>query len=245
MFQTDLAIKIFLCFFIFSYHSYFNRAPSGFDVFDDLWKDFALAYEQHTGQEKSAQGPIKIACLPLNHYKPEEISFDVDDEKITLCGQHRSESEDGYETSEFKKIIKLPEGVDPTTVTSRVIQDGGALLFLGSMRVEEKAKEDNGKFAVKVDLSGFRPDEIKVQLRGNELTITGEHSSDEGGYHLSRDYSRRILLPNDSDLSSVRSRLSKEGVLSIEASLDPALVPRERSLEVTMEVDEPSKDEGN
>ena len=181
--------------------------------------------------------------MPLKQYKPEEISVDVDSEKITLHGQHRSESEDGFENSEFKKTIKLPEGVDPTTVTSRAIQDGGALLLEGTKRAEEIAKEDDGKFAVKLDLSGFKPEEIKVQLRGKELTVAGKHRSEEGGFHLSRDYSRRVLLPDDADLSSVTSHLSKEGLLTIEASRDPALLSPDRSVDVTMEVDEPQPED--
>ena len=169
--------------------------------------------------------------------------MDVDSEKITLHGQHRSESEDGFENSEFKKVIKLPEGVDPTTVTSRAIQDGGVLLLEGIKRVEEKAKADDGKFTVKLDLHGFNPQDIKVKLRGRDLTITGKNKSEESGLYLSRDYSRRILLPNDADLGSVTSRLSKEGLLTIEASRDPTLLPSDRSVDITMEVDEPQPED--
>ena len=234
---------------IFRYSSYYNRVAPGFDFFHDLWREIALAAEQ-TGdgccqqrKDKSLLGPIKIARVPLKQYKPEEISVDVDSANITLHGQHRSEDDNGFENSEFKKVIKLPEGVDPSTVTSRAIQNGSALLIEGNKRVEEKAKEDDGKFAVKLDLSGFKQEEIKVQLRGQELTITGKHRSEDGGFHLSRDYSRRILLPDDADLSSVTSRLSKEGLLTIEAPRDPALLPCERSVDVTMEVDEPQPED--
>jgi len=231
--------------FPYCYSSYYNRTAPGFDFFHgDLWREIALAGEQ-TGdtccqrKDKSPLDPIKIARVPLKQYKPEEISVDVDSENITLHGQHQSEDENGFENSEFKKVIKLPEGVDPSTVTSRAIQNGGTLLIEGNKRFEEKAKEDDGKFAVKLDLSGFKPEEVNVQLRGQELTITGKHRSEEGGFHLSRDYSRRILLPDDADVSSVTSRLSKEGLLTIEAPRDPALLPRERNLEVTREVDGP------
>ena len=179
----------------------------------------------------------------MHQFKPDEVSLDVDSEKITLHGQHRSDSEDGFENSEFKKVIKLPEGVDPATVTSRAIQGGGVLLLEGIKRVEEKAKVDDGKFTVKLDLHGFNSQDIKVQLRGRELTITGKSKSEESGLYLSRDYSRRILLPNDANLGSVTSRLSKEGLLTIEASRDPALLPSDRSVEITMEVDEPQPEE--
>ena len=128
-------------------------------------------------------------------------------------------------------------------MTSRAIQDGKLLLLLRNRRVEEKADEKDGKFAVKVDFRGFKPEEITVQLRGNEMTITGEHKSDEGGSQLSSDYSRRFILPGDVDLSSVTSHLSKEGMLTIEMSVNPALLPRESNLEIAMEVVQQPKEE--
>ena len=70
------------------------------------------------GRKQSSQGRFKIATIPLNQYKPEEISLDVDPEKITLPCLHRSENENGFENSEVKEVIKMPEGIDPTSVTS-------------------------------------------------------------------------------------------------------------------------------
>ena len=97
-----------------------------------------------------------------------------------------------------------------------------------------------------MNLSGYKPDEIKVQLRGQELTFTGKQRSEEDGLQWSRDYHRRILLPDDADLSSGTSRLSKEGLLTIEAPRDPALLPSKRSFDVTMEeVESRIKDEAN
>ena len=82
--------------------------------------------------------------------------------------------------SSAKKIIKPPDGVDPTTVKSRVIKNlksGSVLLLEGNRRAEEKAKQDDGKFQVKLDLRGFKAEDIKVQLPGHELTVTGKHHS--------------------------------------------------------------------
>ena len=99
----------------------------------------------------------------------------MDGGNIILHGQHRSEGEDGFENNDFKKTIKLPDGVDPTTVKSRVIKNlksGSFLVLEGDRRFEEKAKQDDGKFVVKLDLRGFKPEDIKVQLRGHELAVT-------------------------------------------------------------------------
>ncbi|XP_068684077.1 uncharacterized protein [Montipora foliosa] len=228
--------------------SYTQTVPI-FRFFDDLWKEIALAYEQEDrgsrcGQTQSAQGPITIATVPLNQYKPEDISLDVDNEKITLHGQHRSEDENGFENSEFKKVFKIPEGVDPTSVTSKASHDGRALVLEGIKRVEETKKDEDRKFSVKLNLSGFEPEEIKVQLRGQELTVTGkQRTPEESGLQWSRDYRRQILLPDDADLGSLTSRLSKEGVLTIEAPRDPALLPNERSVDVTIEEGETQSEE--
>ena len=240
-----VSIRInFLSSFCFSYY---NRVPRGYDFFHDLWREIALAYEQEAGnsccrksQETTHKGAVKIASVPLSHYKPEDISLEVDSEKVTLHGQHRSETEDGFDTSEFKRVFKLPQDVDPTTVTSHATQDGGALVIEGTKRVEEKT--DDSKFETKLDFSGFKPEEIKIQLRGNELSISGKHISEDDGLYRSRDYSRRILLPDDVVLSSVTSRLSKEGLLTIEAPRDPALLPSERTVDVTMETEQPEEE---
>ena len=129
---------------------------------------------------------------------------------------------------------------------SRVIKPlnkGNVLVLEGDRRVEEKAKQDDGKFVVKLDLRGFKQEDIKVQLRGRELAITGKRKLEDQGFYFSRDYSHRVLLPDDADLGSVTSRLSKEGLLIIEASRDPALLPKEINLDVSMEDDEQSPEE--
>ena len=162
--------------------------------------------------------------------------------EVILHGQRRSEGGGGFENNEFKKIIKLPDGVDPSTVKSRVIKNlksGSVLLLEGNTRVEWKTKQDDGKFQGKLDLRGFKAEDIKVQLRGHELTVTGKHKSEDQGFYFSGDHSHRVLLPDDADLGSVTSSLSKNGLLIIEASRDPVL----RNVEVFMEVDEPQPEE--
>ena len=130
---------------------------------NDIWRDVALPYDeqardtsfQRSQNKLAVQAPIKIASLPLKQYKAEDISLDVDGENIILHGQHRSEGEDGFENNEFKKIIKLPDGIDPTTVKSRVMKNlkrGSVLVLEGDRILEEKAKQDDGRFVVKLDL---------------------------------------------------------------------------------------------
>ena len=220
-------------------YSYNNREPGWFDFFHELWRQMALAYQQEVGywvHELSNKGTVKIASVLLRHFKLENIALEVDSDKVTLHGKHHSEKEDGFNTCEFKRVSPLPQNVDPTTVTSRITQDGGVLVIEGLKRVEEK--EDDGKFETKLDVSGFKPEEIKIQLHGKELIVCGKRTLEDGGANRSRGFSHRVLLPEDVVVSSVRSRLSKEGLLMVEASRDPALLPRERAVDVLLETNE-------
>ena len=180
--------------------------------------------------EKPHQGTIKIACLLLGNYQPEEISLEVDSEKIILSGQHQCEQENGFDKSEFMRVYKLPPGVDPITVTSRINQDGRVLVIEGTRQAEDKPND--GKFEAKLDFRGFKPEEIKMQLRGNMLTVTGIQKSER--LQSCNTYSRCVVLPDDVDHESVTSSLSKEGLLTIKASRDPAMLSRNSSDDITI-----------
>ena len=147
-------------------------------LFHDLWNEIARPNKLEAGN--SCQGPTKIASVSLIHYKPEEISLEVDNEKVILHGQHQIEREDGFEKSEFKRVFKLSQGVDPKTVKSRPSQDGQALVIEATKPVEEEAKD--GKFRTKLNFSAFKPEKIKIQLGGNELNITGKQISERDDF---------------------------------------------------------------
>ncbi|CCD70650.1 Heat shock protein Hsp-16.41 [Caenorhabditis elegans] len=76
---------------------------------------------------------------------------------------------------------------------------------------------DESKFSVQLDVSHFKPENLKIKLDGRELKIEGiQETKSEHGY-LKRSFSKMILLPEDADLPSVKSAISNEGKLQIEA----------------------------
>ena len=151
--------------------------------------------------------------MPLGYYKQDEISIEVDSEKVALHGLHRFERENGFIASEFKRVFNIPEGVDPATVMSRRSKHGD-LLIIAAMKYSERRVKDRN-FERKLDFRGCKPEEIKIQLRKDKLTVSGESLSED---HPSSDHSRCILPHSNTVLGSVTSNLSKEGLLSIEAS---------------------------
>ena len=218
--------------FLPSSRTYYNRASRGNDLPHDKRKEISLPHIQlqqiassdsQEAEENSNQEIIKIASVPLGHYKEDEISLEVDSEKVALHGLHLFEREKGFIASEFKRFFKLPEGVDPATVTSRSTKHGDVLIIEG-MKYSERRAEDN-----KIDFRDFKAEEIKIQFEKDKLNVTGKS--------LSKDHpstSRRILLPVDADLGSVTSHLSKESLLPIEASST-----KRETVKVTMKTSQP------
>ncbi|GMS93711.1 hypothetical protein PENTCL1PPCAC_15886, partial [Pristionchus entomophagus] len=90
------------------------------------------------------------------------------------------------------------------------------------------------KFAVSVDVSHFKPDEIKVNLNGNELTIEGNHEekSDHHGT-IQRSFVRKYILPSDTNLDALRSSLSDKGHLSIEAPKKTQALTQAKAIPIT------------
>ena len=64
----------------------------------------------------------------------------------------------------------------------------------------------------------FKPDELKVSVVDDFLVVEGKHEErgDEHG-SISRQFNRRYKLPSDVDHQALVSKLSSDGVLSLEA----------------------------
>lgn len=67
--------------------------------------------------------------------------------------------------------------------------------------------------------SPFRPEELKVDLEGNQLVVTGEHSESREGESIERRFQRRVVLPQGiaHDPDSIKCSVDANGVLEIEA----------------------------
>lgn len=87
---------------------------------------------------------------------------------------------------------------------------------------ELEITEKNGKFCIQTDLPGLRPDDVKVEITGDRLTISGERKSEnenrEGGtYRSERRYGqfyREIALPEGVKAEEAKANFH-DGVLEI------------------------------
>ncbi|XP_077513363.1 heat shock protein hsp-16.2-like [Amblyomma americanum] len=89
-----------------------------------------------------------------------------------------------------------------------------------------------GKFQLQLDVSQFKPEDVKVSLSGNQLTVRARSEAKESESTFVREFSHSVTLPDDVDPDTVRSLLQADGSLSIEAPralAEPKEVPIEKS----------------
>ena len=98
--------------------------------------------------------------------------------------------------------------------------------FSASPQPVERVDVDGTKRLVySLDLCGYKPEEIKVNLNidDGELTVTACHEENECGKFYKRSYSRKFIIAENMrlrvDTSAFRSFLNDQGTLSIEAPL--------------------------
>ena len=82
-----------------------------------------------------------------------------------------------------------------------------------------RVKDDDKAFEITMDTSQYRPDELKVNVMNDTLTIEAKHSeqSEDGHSFVSRQFSRKYSLPRGCKQDMVNSNLSADGVLVITA----------------------------
>ncbi len=80
-----------------------------------------------------------------------------------------------------------------------------------------RVKDEDGKFELSLDTHQYRPDEIKVNVHGNTLSVEAKHEEKSDGKFVSRQFSRKYTLPEGCEGHKVTSNLSSDGILMVTA----------------------------
>ncbi|XP_076314149.1 alpha-crystallin B chain-like [Tachypleus tridentatus] len=82
--------------------------------------------------------------------------------------------------------------------------------------------EAGKELKLRFDVSEYNPEEIVVKTVDNRLQVHAKHEEKSECRQVYREYNREFLLPNGTNPEMIKSSLSKDGVLTVEAPL-PAL----------------------
>ena len=92
--------------------------------------------------------------------------------------------------------------------------------FLGGSDFQPRIvnKGNNQKqLEVNVDMKNYRPEEIKVSVKNNQLIIQGEHQQKDTNRSERSSFFKSTTLPPGTQLEQLESRLTDDGQLKIEA----------------------------
>lgn len=79
---------------------------------------------------------------------------------------------------------------------------------------------DEGKsLKLRFDVSDYAPEEILVKTIDNKLKVCAKHEEKSPNKTVYREYNREFMLPSGTNPELIKSSLSKDGVLTIEAPL--------------------------
>jgi HSP20 family protein len=100
-------------------------------------------------------------------------------------------------------------------------------------------EESNGNIVVKAEIPGMEKDEIKVSVRNNMLSISGERkqeieTKDKTFHRIERSYgkfSRTITLPSEVDADKIKAAY-KDGVLNIILPKPESMKPKQIEVEI-------------
>uniref|UniRef100_A0A914H0H5 SHSP domain-containing protein n=1 Tax=Globodera rostochiensis TaxID=31243 RepID=A0A914H0H5_GLORO len=79
---------------------------------------------------------------------------------------------------------------------------GTDVLHLAKLRIS-----DQGELSYKVNVNGFHPEEIKVELKGNEIVVQGEHREQNEGESVYYQFARRAVIPEGVQKESIKCQL--------------------------------------
>ncbi|XP_023719311.1 protein lethal(2)essential for life isoform X1 [Cryptotermes secundus] len=110
-----------------------------------------------------------------------------------------------------------------TSAASTDAQKGDVRTWLDGFSSPLIQDEGNNKLLkLRFDVSQYQPEEIVVKTVDNKLLVHAKHEEKSESKSVYREYNREFMLPKGTNPESIKSSLSKDGVLTVEAPL-PAI----------------------
>lgn len=100
---------------------------------------------------------------------------------------------------------------------------------LNSPLVQDEGDQKHLK--LRFDVSQYAPEEIIVKTVDNKLLVHAKHEEKSDSRSVYREYNREFLLPKGTNPEAIKSSLSKDGVLTVEAPL-PSLTSGEKMIPI-------------
>ncbi len=137
----------------------------------------------------------------------------------------------------FRELVSLREDMDRlfNAFFGKPLAEESEGVWIPVIDIEE----DNENFIVSAELPGLKKEDVKISVRGNLLTISGERKKEietkNKTYHrverMYGKFSRTISLPSDVDVGKIKA-VYKDGVLHITLPKPETMKSKEIEVEI-------------
>jgi len=125
----------------------------------------------------------------------------------------------GQQSSSFKSTTQSSQSQQHLSANTA----GSVLEGLNSPLIQDDG--DGKSLKLRFDVSQYAPEEIVLKTVDNKLLVHAKHEEKSETKSVYREYNREFLLPSGVNPELIRSSLSKDGVLTVEAPLPQAALP--------------------
>ncbi|KII66779.1 hypothetical protein RF11_15245 [Thelohanellus kitauei] len=199
-----------------------------------------LLYRSRTNSLGRKRKPHVMSIAMGGCYKEGDINTVVEGNKLKVSGKSIESLKNGNNQHQFEREYDIPDDADVSTMKSELVNGYFHVIF-ERKHVEPKKELEylstDEEFRVRVNFTGYKPEEMSARLVANNLIVEASKKSSENSEidgqksSMSGYVSRTIRLPDGVQLENLRAVSSAEG-LDIFAPIDPKLRPIERKLQI-------------
>jgi HSP20 family molecular chaperone IbpA len=117
---------------------------------------------------------------------------------------------------------------------------GNGLQSLENFNATIQTSTANGKYAVTIPLGkDVKPEDVKVAIKDRDLVVDVkvESKAEDGSSRLYQELTKKVRLPDEVKVNEVKTVLSPEGILNVEAPLPQAGSVRPQMVEIPVNMD--------
>ncbi|RHZ84491.1 hypothetical protein Glove_81g33 [Diversispora epigaea] len=182
-----------------------------------------------------------VVNAELPGIKKDKISVDIKDNNLVISGENkRDENFKGASVhiqerqyGNFSRTVSLPPNIKTTNISAKFEEDLNVVKRTGGSTARSQyvthnwsplldVHETKDEFVVNAELPGIKKDKISVDIKDNNLVISGENKRDENfkgaSVHIQErqygNFSRTVSLPPNIKTTNISAKF-EEGVLEV------------------------------
>lgn len=131
----------------------------------------------------------------------------------------------------FKSSATIRMSEETSSSTKSENHSGSWMDDLNSSTLMQNGS-DGKSLKLRFDVSEYAPEEILVKTIDNKLKVSAKHEEKTPNKTIYREYNREFMLPMGTNPELIKSSLSKDGILTIEAPVPAIESFKERTIPI-------------